>query len=81
MRGGFGAFAVGLAVWAVASEWDEVTAAMRSLDLEAVLLALLATVLNVALAGLVWRTLLADLGSRVSLPVAARIFFVGQLGK
>ena len=30
---------------------------------------------------MVWRTVLADLGSRVPLQVAARIFFVGQLGK
>jgi uncharacterized membrane protein YbhN (UPF0104 family) len=81
VRWGFGAFAVGLAVWAVVAEWDEVTAALRSLDPEAVVLALVATIVNVALAGMVWRTLLADLGSRVSLPVAARIFFVGQLGK
>jgi uncharacterized membrane protein YbhN (UPF0104 family) len=81
VRWGVGAVAVGLAVWAVAAEWDEVTAALRSLDPEAVVLALVATIVNVALAGMVWRTLLADLGSRVSLPVAARIFFVGQLGK
>jgi uncharacterized membrane protein YbhN (UPF0104 family) len=81
VRWTFGGLAVALAVWAVASEWTEVTAALHSLDPEAVLLALLATVVNVALAGMVWRTVLADLGSRVSLPVAARIFFVGQLGK
>jgi uncharacterized membrane protein YbhN (UPF0104 family) len=76
-----GGLAVALAVWAVAAEWDEVTAALHSLDPEAVLLALVATVVNVALAGMVWRTVLADLGSRVPLVVAARIFFVGQLGK
>jgi hypothetical protein len=39
------------------------------------------TILNVALAGMVWQTILADLGSRLRLTVAARIFFVGQLGK
>jgi uncharacterized membrane protein YbhN (UPF0104 family) len=81
VRWAFGALAVALAVWAVTSEWSEVTAALRRLDLREVLLALLATIANVALAGMVWRTVLADLGSRVSLPVAARIFFVGQLGK
>ena len=81
VRWAVGGLAVALAVWAVASEWSEVTAALESLDPEAVLLALLATVANVALAGVVWRTVLADLGSRVPLQVAARIFFVGQLGK
>jgi uncharacterized membrane protein YbhN (UPF0104 family) len=81
VRWAVGGLAVALAVWAVASEWDEVSAALRSLDPEAVVLALLATIVNVALAGMVWRTVLADLGSKVPLPVAARIFFVGQLGK
>lgn len=81
VRVAFAGLAVALAVWAVAAEWDEVTVALRSLDAVAVVLALLATVVNVALAGMVWRTVLADLGSRVPIPVAARIFFVGQLGK
>ena len=81
VRLAFGGLAIALAVWAVAAEWDEVTAALRSLDARAVVLALLATIVNVALAGMVWRTVLADLGSRVPIPVAARIFFVGQLGK
>jgi uncharacterized membrane protein YbhN (UPF0104 family) len=35
----------------------------------------------VVLAGMMWRTVLADLGSRLPLPAAARVYFVGQLGK
>jgi uncharacterized membrane protein YbhN (UPF0104 family) len=81
VRVAFAGLAIALAIWAVVAEWDEVTAALRGLDAAAVLLALLATIVNVALAGMVWRTVLADLGSRVPLQVAARIFFVGQLGK
>jgi len=77
----FGGLLVALAVWAVVSEWDEVQLAIRQLDPEWVVLALFATMINVALAGMVWRSVLADLGSTLRLPVAARIFFVGQLGK
>jgi len=80
-RIGFGLLLVGLAVWAVASKWREVVDAAGQLDARWVVLAVLATVTNVALAGMVWRTVLADLGSTLRLPVAARIFFVGQLGK
>lgn len=76
-----GGVAVALAVWAVATERDEVADAVRRLDPPWIAAAAVATVLNVLLAGMVWRTVLADLGSPVPIPVAARIFFVGQLGK
>jgi uncharacterized membrane protein YbhN (UPF0104 family) len=77
----FGTLLVALAVWALASRWSDVQDALKQLDGRWLVLAVAATILNVSLAGMVWRTLLADLGSRLSLPVAARIFFVGQLGK
>lgn len=80
-RVGFGLLLVALAVWAVLSERTAVAAALARLDPGWLLLALLATLVNVALAGMVWWTVLADLGSRLPLPVAGRIFFVGQLGK
>jgi glycosyltransferase 2 family protein len=80
-RVGFGSLLMALAIYAVVSEWHDVRAALDRLDPRWVLLALLCTAVNVALAGMVWRTVLADLGSTLQLPVAARIFFVGQLGK
>jgi uncharacterized membrane protein YbhN (UPF0104 family) len=80
-RVGFGVLLVGLAAWAVLSERAQVQAALGRLEPGWVLLALLATLVNVSLAGMVWRSVLADLGSALPLPVAARIFFVGQLGK
>jgi glycosyltransferase 2 family protein len=46
-----------------------------------VLVAAVATVGNALLAGMMWRRVLADLGSRLPVAVAARVFFVGQLGK
>ena len=77
----FGGLLVALAVWAVGSQWHQVRTALGQLDARWLVLALVATIANVALAGMVWRSILADLGSRLRLPVAARIFFVGQLGK
>ena len=80
-RWGFVAVAVGLAVWAVVSQWDEVVAALDRLDAATLAGAAAATIANILLAGMVWWTALADLGSRLPLPVAARIFYLGQLGK
>jgi uncharacterized membrane protein YbhN (UPF0104 family) len=45
------------------------------------LLAALATGANLVLTGLAWRAVLADLGSVLPYPAAARVFFVGQVGK
>ena len=46
-----------------------------------VLLALVASVCGLICSLMVWRELLADLGSRLSIPEAWRIMFIGQLGK
>lgn len=80
-RLGFLLLIVALAAWALISERQQVLDAFSRLTPAWLLLALAATVVNVLLAGMVWRTVLADLGSPLPLPVAARIFFVGQLGK
>src|SRR3954471_8386914 len=80
-RVGFVAVAVGLAVWALWSRWPEGVAALHRLDARYLVLAALATLLNAVLTGLAWRSLLADLGARLPLGLAARVFFVGQIGK
>lgn len=80
-RLGFGLLLVALAAWAVLSRREQVSDAIGQLSPAWLVVAVLATIANVTLAGMVWRTVLADLGSRLKLPVAARIFFVGQLGK
>jgi glycosyltransferase 2 family protein len=77
----FALVAVGLALWAVGSRWSEVLAAGRRLDPLTLLAAVALTVLNVVAVGLGWWTALADLGSRLPLGPAARIFYLGQLGK
>src|SRR4051812_17870811 len=80
-RVGFVAVAVGLAVWALWSRWPEVVSALHRLDARDLVLAALATLLNAVLTGLAWRALLADLGFRLPFGLAARVFFVGQVGK
>jgi uncharacterized membrane protein YbhN (UPF0104 family) len=77
----FGVVAFGLAVWAVASRWDQVTDALHRMQGRYLLAAALATLANLLLTAMSWRSVLSDLGSRLPLPAAARVFFVGQIGK
>jgi uncharacterized membrane protein YbhN (UPF0104 family) len=73
--------AVTLAVWAIASRHQQVVDALLRMQGRWLLVAGLATLANLALTGLAWRTVLADLGSKLPLRAAARVFFVGQIGK
>jgi len=77
----FGVVAVGLAVWAVASRWQQVVDALGRMQGRWLVLAALATVGNLLFTGLAWRAILADLGSRLPVAAATRVFFVGQIGK
>lgn len=80
-RWAFGVVAAALATWAVAARWSEVVDAVGRLSVGWLLLGLVATVGNAATAGLMWNAVLRDMGARLPLVVAARVFFVGQLGK
>ncbi|WP_405088775.1 lysylphosphatidylglycerol synthase domain-containing protein [Microbispora sp. NBC_01389] len=73
--------ALGFGIWAVAGKWSDVADGFARLSW-AELAGSLAAVLGALLAGmLMWRALLADLGSPLVFTDAAKIFFVGQLGK
>ncbi|WP_327043933.1 flippase-like domain-containing protein [Microbispora sp. NBC_01189] len=73
--------ALGFGIWAVAGKWSDVADGFARLSW-AELAGSLAAVLGALLAGmLMWRALLADLGSPLAFTDAAKIFFVGQLGK
>ena len=72
MRVGFIAVAIVLAVWALWSRWPQVVAAAGRLDPGYLVGAALATVANLVLTGLAWRALLADLGARLPVGLAAR---------
>jgi uncharacterized membrane protein YbhN (UPF0104 family) len=77
----FGLVAVGLAIWAIASRWQQVVDALQRMQGRWLLAGAVVTVGNLVLTGMAWRAVLADLGSRLPLTAAARVFFVGQIGK
>ncbi|TMR93280.1 flippase-like domain-containing protein [Nonomuraea basaltis] len=81
IRIGFLLVALGFGTWAVMSQWDAVAAGFARLSWPAVAGSLGAVVAALLGAMLTWRTLLADLGSPLPLRPAAKVFFVGQLGK
>ncbi|TMR15868.1 flippase-like domain-containing protein [Nonomuraea turkmeniaca] len=81
VRVGFLLVALGFGGWAVASQWDAVLAGFARLSWPALAGSLVAVVAALLGAMLTWRTLLADLGSPLPLRPAAKVFFVGQLGK
>ncbi|WP_345557484.1 lysylphosphatidylglycerol synthase transmembrane domain-containing protein [Nonomuraea rosea] len=77
----FLAIALAFGVWAVGKQWDAVVAGFARLSAPALAGSLVAVVAALLGAMLTWRTLLADLGSPLPLRPAAKVFFVGQLGK
>lgn len=66
---------------ALAARFDEVTARLADLRPLPALLGAGVAVVGVGVSGQVWRVLLAGLGSPLPVPAAARVFFLGQLGK
>lgn len=81
VRWGFVLCAAVLGVAALARYWSGVRAAAVSLHPWPVAGALLAAVAGIGVSVLCWRVLLADLGSRLPVGAAARVFFLAQLGK
>jgi len=73
--------AAGLAVYGLASQWTQVQAALAKLDGWDVAGAAVSAIAGLGGMMLAWRALLADLGSRLPVPAAIRVMFVGQLGK
>jgi len=81
VRWGFVVAAVGLGAYWVADHWTQVRPGLASLGFLAVAGALAAVVLALVGTMQVWRVLLAALGSPLGARPAARVFFLGQLGK
>ncbi len=81
LRAGLLAVAAGLAVYGLASQWDEVHAALAKLAWYDVAGAAACVLAGLGCMLLAWRALLAGLGSALPLPAAIRVMFVGQLGK
>lgn len=80
-RWGFGAVAVAIGGYAVARQWTDVRAALASIGVLTAAAAMVSVLIAMLAAMQAWRRLLAALGSPLPAPAAARIMFVGQLGK
>lgn len=65
----------------VAREWDDVRVGLRQLDALSLAGSLVAVLVGLVGAMMSWRAVLLGLGSRLPVPAAARVFFLGQLGK
>lgn len=77
----FVATALALAVVAVSASWEDVRAALTTLDLLPLVAAVLLSPVYLCTTMLLWRALLRDLGSRLSGRDSFVVFFVSQLGK
>jgi uncharacterized membrane protein YbhN (UPF0104 family) len=73
--------ALGFGAWAVAGQWEAVRAGFARLSWTALPLSVIAVVAALGGGMMTWRALLADLGSPLPPRPAAKVFFVGQLGK
>jgi glycosyltransferase 2 family protein len=81
VRYGFVVLVVGYGAYAVSKQWTDIHHAVGRIGLPMSLAALVFVLAALFTSMLSWRTLLTGLGSPLPVPVAARIFFVGQLGK
>jgi glycosyltransferase 2 family protein len=81
IRWGFVAVAVGLAAYALVSDWTAIRGALAHLGLWSVAGALLSVLAAYAVTVQVWRLLLTSLGSPLPYRAAAKVLLVGQIGK
>ncbi|WP_283138496.1 lysylphosphatidylglycerol synthase domain-containing protein [Rhizohabitans arisaemae] len=81
LRAAFVVVALGLGGYAVADQWPQVREGLARLSVPLLVGSLAAVLVALAASMLVWRALLADLGSPLPVRPAARVFFLGQLGK
>lgn len=81
IRYGFLVAVIVFAVFAVRDQYSSVAAGIRKLSVASIIGAAVAVAVSLWLSMLSWRRVLADLGSPLPLRAAARIYFVGQLGK
>ena len=80
-RWGFVVVAVGYGGYAISKRWADIDHALARIGLPMSLLALVCTLGALTASMWAWRVLLAGLGSSLPFGVAARIVFIGQLGK
>jgi hypothetical protein len=78
---GFVLVTVTAVVLAIVLDYERFVVAARQLGLGSLAIAFALTLVNVLAAAAAWRSVLADLGSRLPVPGAFRVFLVGGLGK
>lgn len=81
VRIGFGLLVVALLAVAVADQWKAMRDHIGDLSVLGVSEALVCLLAALMASMMSWRAMIEDLGSKLSIPVASRIFFVGQLAK
>jgi len=72
---------VAFAAYQVVQQWPQVSGTLSQLPWWRVALSFATVTAGVVLSPLVWRTMLADLGSTIPVRDASKIYLVGQLGK
>ncbi len=73
--------ALGFGAWAIAGRWTEVADGFTRLSWPLLAGSLVAVLAALTAGMMMWRALRADLGSPLRFTDAAKVFFVGQLGK
>lgn len=81
VRYGFVVVTVGLGAYAVAEDWHRIGPALGRIGVPMSLASLAITLAALVASMWTWRVLLAGMGSPLPFGVAARVMFVGQLGK
>jgi len=81
LRAGFVVVALVLGGISVANRWNDVRPVLHRLDAGWLAVSFAAALLALIASAAMWRSLLADLGSRLPARVAGRVFLVSQLGK
>ncbi|MFF3664350.1 lysylphosphatidylglycerol synthase domain-containing protein [Microtetraspora malaysiensis] len=81
LRGLLALIALGFLAYGLARNWTETSAALARLSWWSLAGCAAAVLAGFAFMLLAWRTVLGGLGSRLPFPVAARVLYVGQLGK
>jgi len=81
VRWGFAGAAVAFGGYTVVRQWPGARGALASIGMPAVAAAMVSVLVAMVAAMQAWRLMLAALGSPLPIRVAARIMFVGQLGK
>jgi uncharacterized membrane protein YbhN (UPF0104 family) len=81
VRAGLLVVILGFCSYGLALEWPQVHPALGRLHWYSIVGALSAAMASACCMMLAWRRLLADLGSKLPVPIAARVNFIAQLGK